>query len=213
MSCDVTDWAMGKLIEQRLEIVDRTPENFLVVRSEGQYTFNVAVLGVRNVIELADVEPLFSGTITPQLAVNVPSKTLWSGAAIDLIHAASAAFGTLGDVSRAASTKDAGTYRNKDMGFFINAMKQHANVSSVSYVYDRVFKVNQRIGTGLIVSVIDAYNMSAEDVRNARDKFGRFDVVVKSSSYGSITGQAEAAAKSMGAQALTFRQLMGRLAK
>jgi hypothetical protein len=213
MSGDVTNWAMGKLIEQRLDIIGRTPENFLIVRSEGEYTFNVAVLGVKNVIQLTDVEPLFSGAVTPQLVVNVPSKTLWSGEAIDRIHSASAAFGTLGDVSRAASTKNAGTYRDKDMVFFINAMKQHTNVSGVSYVYDRVFKVDQRIGTELIVSVIDAYNMSAEDVRNAKNQFGHFDVIVKSSSYGTITDQAETAAKSMGAQALTFRQLMGRLSK
>jgi hypothetical protein len=213
MSGNVTDWAIGKLIEQRLEIIDRTPEDFLIVRSEGEYTFNVAVLGVRGVVKVTDVEPLFSGAIKPQLIVNVPSKTLWSGSAIDRIHAASAAFGTLGDVSRAASTKNAGTYRDRGMGFFINGMKQHTNVSGVSYVYDRVFKVDQRNSTGLIVAVIDTYNMSAEDVRNARDQFGHFDVVVKSSSYGSITDQAEAAAKSIGVQALTFRQLMSRLSK
>ena len=213
MSGNVTNWAIGKLIEQQLEIIDRTPADFLVVRSEGEYTFNVAVLGVQDVVKLTDVEPLFSGAIKPQLVVNVPSKTLWSGSAIDYIHAASAAFGTLGDVTRAAFTKNAGTYRDKGMDFFINAMEQHTNVSSVSYVYDRVFKVDQRSGTGLIVAVIDTYNMSAEDVRNAKNKFGKFDVVVKSSSYGSITDQAEAAAKSIGAQALTFRQLMGRLSK
>jgi hypothetical protein len=213
MSSNVTDWAIGKLIEQQLEIIDRTPEDYLVVRSEGEYTFNVAVLGVQNVVKLTDVEPLFFGAIKPQLVVNVPSKTLWSGSAIDHIHAASAAFGTLGDVTRAAYTKNAGTYRDKDMGFFINAMEQHTNVSGVSYVYDRVFKVDQRSGTGLIVAVIETYNMSAEDVRNAKNKFGHFDVVVKSSGYGSITDQAEAAAKSIGAQALTFRQLMGRLSK
>lgn len=213
MRGNVTDWAIGKLIEQRLEIIDRTPEDFLVVKSEGEYTFNVAVLGVKDAVKLTDVESLFSGAIKPQLVVNVPSKTLWSGSAIDRIHAASAAFGRLGDVSRAASTKNAGTYRDKDMGFFINGMKQHTNVSGVSYVYDRVFKVDQRSGTGLIVAVIDTYNMSAEDVRNAKDQFGHFDVVVKSSSYGSITDQAEAAAKLIGVQALTFRQLMGRLSK
>jgi hypothetical protein len=144
--------------------------------------------------------------------VNVPSKTLWSGAAIDRIHAESAAFGTFGDVSRAASLEDAGSYRDKDMGFFINAMRQHGNVSSVSYIYDKVFKADRRVGPSLVVAVTDAYNMSAEDVRDAKSRFGDFDFVVKASSYGSITNQAEAAAKSMGAQALTFGQLMGRLA-
>lgn len=143
--------------------------------------------------------------------MNVPSGTLWSGAAIDFIHGESAAFGALGDLSRAVHSGDAGSYRDKNMGFFFGSMVQHKNVRRVSYVYNNVFKADRVNGESLVVAVIDAYNMSAEDVRNARSRFGHFDVVVKSSSYGSITKQAEAAANSMGAQALTFGELMGRL--
>lgn len=214
MSNNVTDWVADKLvITKELDVVSRTPENFLLVRSKNDYTFLVAVLGVQNVIELSNVEPLFASTTKPQLVVNIPSSTLWSGAAIRRIHAASAAFGTLGDINRAAHTKDAGSYRDKNMGFFINSMKQHSNVSSVSYIYNMVFKADRKIGVSLIIAVIDAYNMSAEDVRHAKTQFGHFDIVVKSSSYGSITTQAEAAANSMGAHALTFGELMQRLAK
>lgn len=210
----VTNWVSEKLAaEHGLEIVTRTPEDFLVVRSQIGYTFLVAVLGLKKIIELSDVKPLFAGAAKPQLVINIPSNALWSGAAIDHIHAASAAFGTLGDVSRAAHSNDAGSYRDKNMGFFITAMTQHSNVSSVSYVYDTVFKVDRKKGASLTVAVIDAYNMSAEDVRNARDRLGNFDIVVKSSSHGSITSQAEAAAKSMSAEALTFGELLRRLAK
>lgn len=213
MSGDATNWVADKLAtKEGLEILGRTPEDFLVVRCSDGSTFLVAVLGVQNVISAADVEPLFASATKPQFIVNVPSKTLWSGAAIDLIHSESAAFGTLSDVARAANREDAGAYRDKNMGFFINAMKQHSNVSSVSYVYDTVFKAVLKDGGSLTVAVIDAYNMSAEDVRNAKARFGHFDVVVKSSSHGSITNQANAAAKTMGAQALTFRELMERLA-
>lgn len=212
MSKKVTDWVAEKLeTNEKLEIVGRTPEDFLIVQSKDGYTFLSAVLGVQNVITLSDVEELFAGANKPQFVVNVPSKTLWSGDAIRHVHAASAAFGSLGDVSRAASTGDAGSYRDKNMGFFINAMKQHSNVSGVSYVYDKVFMADRANGTSLTVAVIEAYNMSAEDVRNAKARFGHFDVVVKSSSHGSITNQAEAAAKSMGAEALTFGDLMRRL--
>lgn len=214
MSNDATNWVADKLAAtEGLEIVDRTPEGFLVVRSNTQYTFLVAVLGLKNAINLSDVEPLFASANKPQLVVNVPSKTLWSGAAIHRIHAASAAFGKVGDVSRAANSDDVGSFRDKNMGFFINAINQHSNVSRISYIYDSVFRVDRKSGANLIVAVIDAYNMSAEDVRNAKFRFGQFDVVVKSSSYGSITDQAEAAAKSIGAQALSFGELMGRLAK
>ncbi len=212
MNQSVTDWVAQKLEESHdLETEGRTPEDFLIVRSSDDYRFQVAVLGSRNVIRQSDVEPLFVGVNKPQLIINIPSNTLWSGSAIRHIHAESAAFGSLGDVSRAASKGDAGSYRDKNMGFFINAMEQHTNVSSVSYVYDSVFAVERIAGENLTVAVIDAYNMSAEDVRNARARLGHFDIVVKSSSYGSITSQAQTAASSMGAEALTFRDLMGRL--
>lgn len=208
------DWVAEKLVKkERLEVVARTPENFLIVKWKDGYTFPVAVLGVKNVIELSDVEPLFATASKPSFVLNVPSTTLWSGDAIRRIHAESSSFGKLGDVARAASTGNAGSYRDKNMGFFIKAMKQHSNVSSVSYVSDRVIKAERWVGSNLTVAVIDAYNMSAEDVRNARDRFGHFDVIVKASSHGSITEQADAAAKSMGAEALTFGDLLRRLAK
>ncbi|OQS30431.1 hypothetical protein [Chromobacterium violaceum] len=213
MSNSVTDWVADKLATAHdIKIIERTPEDFLVVSTNDGYTFLVAVMGVQNVIELSDVELLFAGATKPHFIMNVPSKTLWRGAAIDRIHAEHAAFGTLGDVSRAARTESAGSFRDKNMGFFINAMKQHTNVSNVSYIYEAVFNVDRKNGESLVVAVIDTYNMSAEDVRNAKSRFGHFDIIVKSSSYGSITSQAEAAAKSIGAETLIFRELMGRLA-
>lgn len=214
MSKSATDWVAAKLsASEGPEVVGRTPENWLIVKSDQNSTFLVAVLGVQSVIELTDVEPLFSSASKPQLVVNVPSKAPWSGAAIDRIHSAAAAFGTLGDISRAASAENAGAYRDKNLGFFINAMKQHSNVSSVSYVYERVFLAKRKVGSSLIVAVVDAYNMGAEDVRNTMERFGRFDIAVKASSYGAVTQQAHAAARSMGAEALMFGELMQRLAK
>lgn len=69
------------------------------------------------------------------------------------------------------------------------------------------------IALTLTVAVVDAYNLSAEDIRNAKDHLGEFDIIVKSTSYGSITLQAEEAAQTMNAEALTFGHLMKRLAK
>jgi hypothetical protein len=212
MNGNLTDWVAGKLTaEHRLEIVGRTAQDFLLVKSDKGFEFAAAVLGLKATIRASDVVHLFSGPKKPRLVINVPSKTLWSGGAIEQIHAEDAAFGKLGDVARAASLDDPGSFRNKNIGFFINAMEQHRNVSSVSYVYDSVLNVDRILGASLTVAVIEAYNMSAEDVRDARARFGFFDVVVKSSSYGSVTDEAVAAAQTMGAKALTFGELMGRL--
>lgn len=214
MSNNVVDWAAGKLVErEKLEILDRTADGILIVKGHAGFEFPVAVIGAREAVRLSDVEPLFQGPTRPQLVVNVPSATLWTGAAINFVHAAPASFGTLGDVSRAAATDDVPSYRDKNMGFFINAMKQHSNVVRVSYVFDRVFRADRKAGQSLTVAVVDAYNLSAEDVRHAKERFGDFNVVVKSSSHGSITHQADEAAQSMGVEALTFGGLMRRLAK
>lgn len=187
MSGSVTSWVAEKLeSNEGLEIVSRTQEGFLVVRSKDQSTFVVAVLGVRGVIEVADVEPLFASANKPKFVVNVPSSTLWSGAAIDLVHEMQAAFGTVGDVARAANMANPSYFRDKNMGFFINGMLQHSNVTEVSYVYDSVFKADRKNGKSLVIAVVDAYNMSAEDVRNAKTKFAHFDVIVKSTSHGCI---------------------------
>jgi hypothetical protein len=214
MKTDPTDWVAEKLTTtERLEVVGRTPENFLVVKSRNGSTFSVAVLGLRDRIQISDVLPLFAGGNKPDLVINVPSKAVWNGDAIDYIHHGSAAFGTLGDVLRAANLEDAGSFRDKNIGFFITSMRQHSNVLRVSYVSEAVLGVDRVRGRSLTVAVVDAYNMTAEDVRNARERFGHFDIVVKSSSYGSVTSQADTAARQMGAEALMLRELMQRLAQ
>lgn len=214
MSDDVTGWVAGKIAATgEFEAIELTPEGFLSITSNRAGNFLLAVLGVKGVVERSHVEPIFAGKVKPEFVVNVPSKTKWGGSAIHRIHSENAAFGTLGEVSKAASSKSVGWYRNKGMEFFINAMIQHNNVRDVTYVYENVFFVGRKVGEPLTVAVIEAYNMSAEDVRNARAQLGAFDIVVKSSSYGSVTTNASEAARSMGAEALTFKELMVRLAK
>lgn len=214
MSGSVTDWVAGKISSgDELEVVGRTSEDFLIVRGKDSNPFPVAVIGVRDVVRCEHIEPILSGNTKPQFVVNVPSSTLWSGAAISQIHAAPAAFGTLGELLKAARLDEVSTYRNKTREYFHRAIRQHTNVQEVSLLYDFVFEVRRRRGASLTVALIEAYNMSAEDVRNARDRFGNFDVAVKTTSYGSVTTAAMEAAASMGAEALMFAGLMQRLGR
>lgn len=212
---NIADWVAEKLAEDQHgpKVTGRTPEGLLIVETTDHYSFSVAVLGIQDIIHASHVQPLFAAANKPELVVNVPSKTLWSGSAIDFLHAAPAAFGTMGDISRAGQTKAAKSFRDRKMGFFITAMQQHKNVSAVSYVYDSVFRADRWNGSSVTVAVAAAYNLSAEDVRNAKARVGHFDVVVKSTSHGSITHQAVAAAASIGAEALTFGELMQRLGR
>lgn len=214
MSGNIVDWIASKIDpNEGLSVIERTSEDFLIMEYKGGPHFPVAVLGVKDVILVNHVQPLFSQTMTPKFVVNVPSKTLWSGEAISLIHAAPAAFGTLGDVGRAASTGDVASFRNKNWDFFERGISQHSKVREVNRVFDEVFDAKLGNGTTRRIALVDGYHVSAEDIRNARDRFGKFDIAVKKTSYGSITDAADTAAASMGAIVVTFGGLLQSLAR
>jgi hypothetical protein len=210
----ITEWVASKLdTNDGLTVVGRTPEDLLLVQFQGNEPFPVAAIGVKDVILPENVQPLLLYATRPQFIVNVPSKTLWSGDAISLINAAPAAFGTLGEISKAAQSGDVPNYRNKNWEFFETAIRQHSNVYAVTRIYDEVFEAHRYKGNSRRIALVNGYHVSAEDVRNARDRFGKFDIAVKKSGYGSVTDAAEQAAASMGAQAVTFKGLMQSLAR
>ncbi len=208
------DWLAKRINDfGGLDLVERLDGDLLLVRGEAAGEFPIAVTGVSDVVLTNHISPVLEGATKPQFIVNVPSKAIWSGPAIGLVHSTPAAYGTLSELAKAARTEDVPAYRNKERAFFERAIMQHDNVRSVTPVYDHVFGVTRRRGDALTVVLVDAYNMSAEDVRHACTLYGRFDIAVKMSSYGAVTAAAIEAAKATGAEALTFRQLMGRLAR
>ena len=214
MGGSITDWVAGKIVSvDGLTLVGRTPEDFLIVQFESNVPFLVAAIGVEDVILRENISPLLSYAKLPQFIVNVPSNTLWSGEAISLLNAAPAAFGTFGEIKKAASSVDVARYRNQNWDFFQRAIGQHDNVWAVTRVYGEVFEAHRHRGQSLKIAVVNGYHMSAEDVRSACDRFGKFDIAVKKNGYGSVTDAAKEAAASMGAQAVTFGGLMQSLAR
>lgn len=124
-----------------------------------------------------------------------------------------AAFGTLGEIQKAASTGYVPGYRNKGINFFEQAIRDHAAVRSVTRLYDLVFLAHRFRGNDLTIALVDAYNMSAEDLRNARQRYGRFDLAVKMTSYGAISPAAKTAGASMGVEPLMYGDMLRRLAQ
>ena len=59
--------------------------------------------------------------------------------------------------------------------FFDRAIAQHSKVYSVTRIYDEMFEAEQK-NRSVKIALVETYNMSAEDVRFARARFGKFDV-------------------------------------
>lgn len=214
MAGSVTDWVEAHIDENAgFKAVGRSAENFLLIEDDKKCVHPVAVIGAKPMVQVADVEPVLAHGIKPEFVINIPSKSIWTGSAIDLVHAAPAGFGSLGDLGKAIRLGDLAGYRNKEFGFFERAIGQHSNVQQLTRLYDLAFIAHRKKGPDLTIALIDAYNLSAEDVRHARTQYGAFDIALKMSSYGSVTSAAQEAARSMGSEAIMFRDIMGRLAR
>ena len=161
----------------------------------------------------AAVVPFFQKSEKPDFVVNVPSKAIWSGPAIDLVHNLPAAFGGMGDLGRAARLDDVSSYRFRNYEFVETGIRQHSAVSQVERLFDRKFLAHRWDGPDFTIALVDTYMMSAEDIRHVRDRYGTFDVALKMTSYGGITSAAHDAAASMGAEACMWGDLMRRLAR
>jgi hypothetical protein len=213
----VASWIANKLKDdKKFSSVDPIGDGFLEVAPKDHVPFQAVAIGVQDVIGEDHVAPLFEVKgRRPEFVVNVPSKAIWAGAAIDLVHATPAAFGTFGELIR-ASTRDepVHTYRNKEYSFFERAFRQHTAVREVTRLYDKAYELHPWRGLPKItVVLVDAYDVSAEDIRRVRDLYGKFDAAVKMTSYGSITTASREAADSIGAGVFKFGEFLGRLNK
>jgi len=207
------NWIAKKLGEDPdFTAVDHVGSGILEIARKGGATFKAAALGIDDVVRQTHIAPLVQIPEPPEFIVNLPSKGIWEGGAIELVHRVPAAFGGLGDLVRASRDEPVYAYRNKQDQFFEQAFTQHSAVRKVTRVYDRLYHLERRRNlSDIMVVLVDAYDMSSEDVRHARDVYGRYDAAVKMTSYGSVTISAREAAESMGAGAFKFGELMGRL--
>lgn len=211
---NAVDWVVKKISDgQELELRGRPAADLILVQVPGnRYNAVLAgIIGVKKEITAAHVQSFFINGPFPAFLVNIPSATPWRGDAIHLIHTADAAFGSLGDLARAAHLESPGSYRERETDFFYTAIRDHTNVSRIIMAYDKVFRVERYRGDPLTIAMVNAYNVSAEDVRNARARYGDFDIAVKVNGHGSVTTAAVQAAATFGAEALTFGEMMSRL--
>ncbi len=168
----VARWIANKLRgDEEFSAVDPIGVGFLEISRIDSPPFTAVAIGVRDVVTRDHVAPLFEvkGRF-PEFVVNVPSKAIWSGTAIEFVHNASAAFGTFGDLIRASREETVGTYRNRQYSFFERAFRQHTAVREVTRLYDRVYQLHRSRGLpDITVVLVDAYGAMRESWRRPED--------------------------------------------
>ena len=181
-----------------------------ILRNEKK-SFTAGVLSKKRV-SLADVSPLIGAGVS--FITNVPKAGLWLGEAIDACEQRRVAWGRLGALMSACAYDDEPSeHRDKQVSFAVRVIRQHHRVVTFKYVYDKLFQVTLDNDRSLLVAVLQAYDLTADELRNAFDTFGEFDIALKNNPNGNITSDAREAAKGMGIQVLCIGELLRYMGK
>lgn len=139
-------------------------------------------------------------------------KAIWDGSAINYARQRNMGWGGMGQLHSAFHTDDYAEIQKREYSFVESNLSNHHRVRLLERLYDRIFKIHRTGGLSPITIVlIDSYELTGEEVRNAIINYGKFDAVLKTNPNGSPTGNAYTAAAEIGADIFVWAELFGRL--
>ena len=136
-----------------------------------------------------------------------------SGSTFDFLDSKKKVLGGFGDLFRVISQNHNWPYLHPQIKFILRGLQQHTKVSSVRRLDNKRYEI-QRYGLETVVIIaLDDYDLSIESVRNAVDRYDKFDAVLKSNPNGRITSSAIELADSREIKVFKWGELLGILNK
>ena len=150
---------------------------------------------------------------TLSFIVNVHKDPFWTVGAIGLMSQHSIAFGGMGDLYEALSAwEDVRQYINREFRYVERALGQHHIVETMTRVQDRKYILRRRRGLpDFVIVLMNEYELAKCHVRMAVERYGPFDAILITNSYGGATTQATEIAGSMGIGIFGMADLMRRI--
>jgi hypothetical protein len=210
---DTTNWVAENLRKaEHVTKVDVLDDRVLRVERE-EYEPFVAGIVSESAVTADDIKGLISSKHDVEIIINVPKESLWYGSALDLADRNNIATGQYGDLLRAIGEDNVRALVAKDRIFVERSLRQHSRVSGLERSYDKVYVLSRHGLPKLTAAMINEYELTADHLRTAWDRYGKFDVAVCTNPNGTITGAALQTAKSMGIDVLKWGPFLGRINK
>jgi hypothetical protein len=109
--------------------------------------------------------------------------------------------------------EDVRTFQPKETEFVERGLRQHDRILSFDRVHDRLYRVSRKGLPDLTVAMLNEYELTADHLRTARDRYGQFSVAVITDPNGRATSSAEEVAETLGVEILKWAPFFGRLNK
>lgn len=216
MADKASDWAgnwVASKVKEHFEVQEvetLTPSVLRIARKEDR-PFLAGVIAVDRV-EPSALEQLLIGGFEIEFIANVPKEALWTGEAIKFALHHSVAWGGFGALLSAISLPNPNEYINKEFDFVERGLR-HTKVRDLERVHDRKYVVKRSDLNDVTVVLLNEYELTADHVRTARDRYGAFTSIVMTNPNGGPTSSAKQAAESMGACIYKWGEFLGRLNK
>jgi len=158
-----------------------------------------------------ELRPLVETERTVSFAVNVPKEAWIAGDALRLSERVRVPVGGWSDLQAALRLADVRDYVSSEFGFIDRVLRQHDTVAGFERLDDRRYRVSRHGAGDVMVVFLREYELTVDHVRTARERYGRFDILVITNPSGRATGSAEGVATSMGGQVHKWKSFLGAL--
>lgn len=208
---ETTEWVAGNLREAaQVSKVEILSDQILRV-SRSEYAPFVTGIVSSGRVERDEIRPIVKSRFNVEIIANVPKEAFWTGGALKLAQDYNIATGTLGDLYRVISLGNVRAFQSKETEFVERGLRQHSRVINFDRVHDRLYRISRKGFPDLTAVMLNEYELTADHLRTARDRYGSFSVVVITNPNGRATSSAAQAAGTLGAEILKWGPFFGRL--
>ncbi len=210
---ETSEWVAGNLRKAKgVSKVEVLSDQVLRV-SRCKYDPFVAGIVSAKCVEADTVSTLVKSKPDVEIIANVPKESYWAGDALRLAHDNNIATGAYGDLLRVIDLQDVRAFQPKETEFVERGLRQHDRISTFEREYDRLYRISRNGLPDLKVAMLNEYELTADHLRTARDRYGQFSVAVITNPNGRATSSAEEAAQTTGVEILNWGPFLGRLNK
>lgn len=204
------DWAQRKIVEHdQVLSAELISPNLISVKDKKGHDYRVATMD-RASIDSKDLEKLLD-TENVDFILNVSKEPYITGEALEFAENHDFAIGGVGDLYRALSDHNLSAYVNPEVSFILRGLRQHTRVAQVIRLDSRRYQIERFGLPTVVVLALNDYELTAESVRSAIDRFQPFDAILKSNPNGGLTEMSKIVARAAGVKILRWGELMGDL--
>ena len=202
----IAPWVAKKLIDTK-EVTGASVLSDLFIRVERRDgpSFVVAAVSVP-CVEASLIESLTSKQPRPSFILNVARESQVSAEALTRSMDEEVPIGRMGDLLRAVRLDDVTTYKDPEIAFVERGFDQHSSISSYERLDERRYRIKRHSRPSVIIALLNEYEVTADSVRVARERYGPFAWAVLTNPNSRITANAEEVSETLDCRLLSWRE-------